>query len=104
MANKLKSESEEVVKEKKERSKKSTNSVSLRERFASLRSFFKDERTHKIFGLFLLMMAFFMIVAFISNLFTWKEDQVISDVDSIWKLIITETNQACLSKMKGCDY
>ena len=91
MANKLKSESEEVVKEKKERSKKSTNSVSLRERFASLRSFFKDERTHKIFGLFLLMMAFFMIVAFISNLFTWKEDQVISDVDSIWKLIITET-------------
>ncbi|MBK7430180.1 MAG: DNA translocase FtsK 4TM domain-containing protein [Bacteroidetes bacterium] len=91
MANKLKSDNEEVVKEKKERSKKNTQKVTLKDRFASFRSFFADERTHKIFGLFLLMLSFFMIVAFISNLFTWKEDQAIAGVDSIWKLITTET-------------
>jgi len=31
-----------------------------------------------------------MVVAFISNLFTWKEDQAIAGIDSIWKLITTE--------------
>lgn len=91
MANKLKSDGEEVVKEKKERSKKNSSKITITDRVASLRSFFADERTHKIFGLFLLMMSFFMVVAFISNLWTWKEDQVIADVDSIWKLIVTET-------------
>ena len=91
MANKLKSDNEEVVKEKKERSKKNSNKTTLKDRFASFRSFFEDERTHKIFGLFLIMVSFFMVVAFISNLFTWKADQAIAGVDSIWKLVTTET-------------
>ncbi len=92
MANKLKTDTDEVVKEKKEKSKKSANKVTLKDRFASFRSFFADERTHKIFGLFLLMLSFFMVVAFISNLFTWKEDQAIAGIDSIWKLITTEVD------------
>ncbi len=35
----------------------------------------KDERTHKIVGAGLILLAFFLFVAFTSYLFTWKEDQ-----------------------------
>ncbi len=35
----------------------------------------KDERTHKIFGAFFLLIAFLLFVAFTSYLFTWQEDQ-----------------------------
>lgn len=35
----------------------------------------KDERTHKIFGLFLLLVSVFMLIAFTSYFFTWKNDQ-----------------------------
>src|SRR6202051_2729411 len=34
----------------------------------------KDERTHKIFGAFFLLIAFLLFVAFTSYLFTWQED------------------------------
>ncbi|MDQ6723338.1 MAG: DNA translocase FtsK 4TM domain-containing protein, partial [Thermoproteota archaeon] len=37
----------------------------------------KDERTHKILGAFLLLIAFLLFVAFTSYLFTWQEDQSI---------------------------
>ena len=35
----------------------------------------KDERTHKITGAVLLLLAIFLFIAFTSYLFTWKEDQ-----------------------------
>jgi len=35
----------------------------------------KDERTHKIAGTVLLLLAVFLFIAFTSYLFTWKEDQ-----------------------------
>jgi S-DNA-T family DNA segregation ATPase FtsK/SpoIIIE len=35
----------------------------------------KDDRTHKIFGAFFLLIAFLLFVAFTSYLFTWQEDQ-----------------------------
>jgi DNA segregation ATPase FtsK/SpoIIIE, S-DNA-T family len=35
----------------------------------------KDERTHKIFGAALILLSFFLFVAFTSYLFTWKTDQ-----------------------------
>jgi S-DNA-T family DNA segregation ATPase FtsK/SpoIIIE len=35
----------------------------------------KDERTHKITGAVLLLLAVFLFIAFTSYLFTWKEDQ-----------------------------
>jgi S-DNA-T family DNA segregation ATPase FtsK/SpoIIIE len=35
----------------------------------------KDERTRKIAGAFLLLISLFLLIAFISYLFTWKEDQ-----------------------------
>ncbi len=35
----------------------------------------KDERTHKIFGLFLILVSIFLLIAFTSFFFTWKHDQ-----------------------------
>jgi S-DNA-T family DNA segregation ATPase FtsK/SpoIIIE len=35
----------------------------------------RDERAHKILGAFLILMSFFLFVAFTSYLFTWKQDQ-----------------------------
>jgi DNA segregation ATPase FtsK/SpoIIIE, S-DNA-T family len=35
----------------------------------------KDERTHKIFGSILLLISFFLFIAFTSYLFTWRQDQ-----------------------------
>src|SRR3954464_14955401 len=84
MTNKLKSETSEG-KEKKERTKK--NKITINDRIESVRSFFGDERTHKVFGLLLIRPAFFMAVAFVSNLFTWKTDQAIAGADTIWQLL-----------------
>lgn len=39
-----------------------------------IRDLVKDERTHKITGAVLILLAFFLFVAFASYLFTWKED------------------------------
>ncbi len=86
MANRLKAEVSEEAPVRKERGKKAKSSSTFREKIESFRFFLQDERTIKIFGIFLLMTAFFMTVAFASNLFTWKDDQAIAGADSIWKL------------------
>src|SRR5436305_2063525 len=86
MSNRLKSEVTEDVREKKERPKK--NKPALKSRIERFRNFLSDERTYKVFGLVLLMTSFFMVIAFVSNLFTWKEDQAIAGVDSVFKLLI----------------
>lgn len=38
-------------------------------------AFFRDERLHKITGLFMLLMAVYSLIAFTSFIFTWEEDQ-----------------------------
>ena len=38
----------------------------------------KDERTHKIVGATLMLLAFFLFVAFVSYLFTWETDQSVA--------------------------
>src|SRR5436190_13675917 len=40
-----------------------------------VRQLLKDERTHKIAGTILLLIAFLLFTAFTSYLFTWEEDQ-----------------------------
>lgn len=80
-ANRIKSE--EV--EEKEKPKKSKVQKS---RLRAFRSFLADERTHKIGGLVLLLLSFFLLVAFTSNLFTWKDDQAIAGADSPWQLLV----------------
>lgn len=41
----------------------------------SVKELVKDERTHKIAGALAFLMAAFLLIAFLSYLFTWKEDQ-----------------------------
>jgi DNA segregation ATPase FtsK/SpoIIIE, S-DNA-T family len=68
MANKLKSK----------KNKADNNPAGLKqEKELSLpvKDLVKDERTRKITGAVLLLAAFFLLVAFLSYLFTWKEDQ-----------------------------
>ena len=46
-----------------------------REESVEVKQLIKDERTHKILGTVLLLMAVFLFIAFTSYIFTWKEDQ-----------------------------
>ncbi len=44
-------------------------------RLQRLRTFLADERVHKVFGLFLILVSCYLLVAFTSYLFTWRIDQ-----------------------------
>jgi S-DNA-T family DNA segregation ATPase FtsK/SpoIIIE len=46
-----------------------------KEESVEIKALVKDERTHKILGLLLLFISFFLFIAFTSYLFTWNEDQ-----------------------------
>lgn len=46
-----------------------------KEQTVEVKQLLKDERTHKITGTILLLLFFFLTIAFISYLFTWEEDQ-----------------------------
>jgi S-DNA-T family DNA segregation ATPase FtsK/SpoIIIE len=63
----------------RQKSKKSQSSANTlkadKEERVSVRQIAKDERTHKITGAILLLLATFLFIAFTSYLFTWKEDQ-----------------------------
>jgi S-DNA-T family DNA segregation ATPase FtsK/SpoIIIE len=49
--------------------------IAEKEESVEIKALIKDERTHKILGLLLLFISFFLFVAFASYLFTWNEDQ-----------------------------
>ncbi len=83
MSNKIKSEGTEEVKDKKQRK----SNVTFRDKLRTVRSVVADERTHKLIGLVMLLTSFFLFVAFVSNLFTWKNDQAIAGADSLWSLL-----------------
>jgi S-DNA-T family DNA segregation ATPase FtsK/SpoIIIE len=79
-ANRLRSEEGE---EKEKPSRKSKDKKGgVRGAIRSFRSFLADERTHKVFGLTVLLVSFYMLVAFASNLFTWQEDQAVAGADN----------------------
>jgi len=67
MANRLKS--------KKSQPPASDKLKPEKESQVTVKQIVKDERTHKITGAVLLLLAAFLFVAFTSYLFTWKEDQ-----------------------------
>lgn len=46
----------------------------------SFAAFFRDERTRQVTGVVLVLCSFFLFVAFVSYLFTWKQDQ-----DLVWQ-------------------
>ncbi|MBS9774373.1 MAG: DNA translocase FtsK 4TM domain-containing protein [Tenacibaculum sp.] len=57
---------------KKVSENKTTNKVSF---FKKIGNFFRSRQTQTIIGLFLILFAFFLIIAFISFFFSWQEDQ-----------------------------
>lgn len=69
-----------------------------KEETANLQDVVRDERTRKVFGLFMLMVSFFIFVSFISYLFTWKEDQ-----DKVFAhgLSILSPNEYLIENMVG---
>ena len=73
--NKLRDEdegAEETPKPRRERKRKAPSGTG---RWARLKAFFSDVRTHKVFGMFMVLSAVFLLVSFTSYLFTWKVDQ-----------------------------
>jgi S-DNA-T family DNA segregation ATPase FtsK/SpoIIIE len=88
-ANRLKTEETEETEQEKPKSspRKSKEPKGVKGSLRNVRNFLADERTHKVFGLALLLLSFYMLVAFTSNLFSWKEDQVVAGADSNWQLL-----------------
>ncbi len=66
-----------ATKPKKAKSKTPENDTLKTEKEEKLgvKQLLKDERTHKISGTVLLLIAFFLFISFTSYLFTWQEDQ-----------------------------
>ena len=83
MANKLKksttpktaAEKPEKVEEKPVKKEKSAQLKAEKEEKVDLKKLAKDERTWKIIGTVSLLISIFLFIAFVSYLFTWKEDQ-----------------------------
>jgi DNA segregation ATPase FtsK/SpoIIIE, S-DNA-T family len=69
MANKLKSDKKKVKPVEQQELK------TEKEETVEVKELLKDERTHKIAGSVLLLLAALLFIAFTSYLFTWQEDQ-----------------------------
>lgn len=54
---------------------KRARSASGEGRFSRVAAFLRDERVHKVTGLFLILASCYLLVAFTSYLFTWRMDQ-----------------------------
>ncbi|MBL7957562.1 MAG: DNA translocase FtsK 4TM domain-containing protein, partial [Flavobacteriales bacterium] len=63
----------EAAEPKKRRARKSAEPGPSR--LARFRAFVADERTHKVFGMLLVLGSLFLLMAFVSFLFTWRVDQ-----------------------------
>jgi len=82
-SNKLKTivpEKEEPTKEKPKRVKKEqkTENESVKFSFNDIVNILKDERFHKVIGIFFILFAVYLFVAFTSYLLTWKADDSLS--------------------------
>ena len=67
MANKLKSKKSQAPDPDKLKPEK--------EEQVDVKQLMRDERTYKILGTVFLLTAIFLLIAFVSYIFTWKEDQ-----------------------------
>ncbi|MDO9000919.1 MAG: DNA translocase FtsK [Bacteroidota bacterium] len=64
-----------TVKEKTEKTKSGKDAIPFAQRVEQFKSFYFNERTQKILGLFLLLFAAYLAIAFASYFFTWQIDQ-----------------------------
>ena len=82
----------EPEKERKEPKEKRVKKLKgMKARIHALRNFLADERTHKISALLLVLASFFMVVSFVSDLFTWKDDQAVAGATSVWDLLFNNS-------------
>jgi DNA segregation ATPase FtsK/SpoIIIE, S-DNA-T family len=82
----------EAEKEKKEpKEKKQKKLKGMKARVHAFRNFLADERTHKVSALLLILLSFFMVVAFTSDLFTWRDDQAVAGTTSAWDLLFNNS-------------
>ncbi len=58
--------------------------------FKSFFPFFMNERLHQIIGVFLILLSVYMLTAFISHFFTWKDNFILSEV-SFQRLLFDNT-------------
>lgn len=67
-----------MAKNRAKQGKKSNEAEELKQEkqeSVTVKELVKDERTHKILGTVLLLISFFLFIAFVSYCFTWKQDQ-----------------------------
>jgi len=84
----------ESAKEKKEpKERKPKKLKGMKARIHAFRNFLADERTHKISALLLILLSFFLVIAFTSDLFTWREDQAVAGATSAWDLLFNNSLQ-----------
>ncbi|MBX2933571.1 MAG: DNA translocase FtsK 4TM domain-containing protein [Ferruginibacter sp.] len=69
-----------------------------KEETVEVKKLLKDERTHKIAGIGLLLLAFLLFIAFTSYLFTWQKDQSLVN-DAGWNLL--KTNDLKVDNLLG---
>lgn len=81
--------SEKKQKPKSSKKRKSRDKAEYPAFLNKFLAFIRDERTHKIFGSILLLISAYLLLAFISYLFTWKADQSVVSDKSIWQLVIS---------------
>ncbi len=78
---------------KKEKSKKVSKEKNNFQGAVGLIETVKSEKFQKVTGLFLLLFAIFLLIAFVSYLFTWKTDDNIF-ANSIWKVLSDNSLQS----------
>lgn len=84
----IKSKDSGPIRESKSNAKKSSG---LKNFFIATIDFLRNERTHKVFGLFMLLFSLFLLFSFISYFFNWQEDyDKVSQ--SSWFTYLTDKN------------
>ena len=84
----------ESAREKKEpKERKPKKLKGMKARIHAFRNFLADERTHKISALVMILLSFFLVIAFTSDLFTWREDQAVAGATSAWDLLFNNSLQ-----------
>ena len=79
-----------TLKNKPSTQKSKSNTTSKTKSKNGFVSFLKDKRTRRIFGLFILFLCLYGLVAFTAYLFTWKQDQ--SMLSESWWTVMREGN------------
>ena len=69
---------------------KSRKEKSGLKRSGKLTGFFKNEKTHKVFGLFLSLFSIYLLIVFVSYFFTWWKDYDIIHNSTFWQIIFNK--------------